>query len=345
MRAIDIEYLEEGQKLAKPVYDEAGRILLHKGATIKKTYIARLRELGIPFVYIEDELVRPLEAEELIHDSVRTHAIKIIKNTVEKSIITKEIDLKQIHEVVNKIIDDILSSSGLLVSFLDIRSQNLHLYNHSVSVAVLSIITGMVLQLDQLKLKHLGMGAILHDIGKGIDPGEEHTTIGFDLLRQNEEVNLTVAHVAYQHHERYDGLGFPRQLRGEQIHLFAAITGVANFYDNLVAPKDMNKRLFPYQAIERVVAESGRMFHPKVVMAFTRNIAPYPIGSLVRLNTGHLGVVIGLHENYPTRPIIKVVTDKFGGLQNVFPEIDLLEEKTIFIKDIITEQERKRLGI
>lgn len=345
MRAVDVEYLQDGQKLAKPIYDDGGRILLHKGTIIKRNYIKRLQDLEIPFVYVEDELVGPLEAEDILHDSVRIQSIKTIKTTIERAKISKEIDVRAVSEIVNKILDDIASSPDLLITFMDVRSQNLHLFNHSISVAVLAIITGMILKLDQLKLKQLGMGAVLHDIGKSIISGEEHTTVGFNLIRQNKEINLVCAHVAYQHHERYDGKGYPRGLKAEEIHLFAAITSIANYYDNLVAPKDMKERLYPYQAIEKLVAETGTRFHPDLVIAFTRNIAPYPVGSLVKINSGSLGVVVSLHPNYPTRPIIKLVTDKFGKLLAAFPEIDLLEQKTVFINEIISEKERQKLGM
>ncbi|NLT93931.1 MAG: HD domain-containing protein [Clostridia bacterium] len=345
MRGIEISNLKVGQKLARTIYDDVGRVLLYKGTIIKRNYIKRLQELGIPFVYVEDELVGPLEVEELLHDSVRIQSVKIIRETVEKAKISKEIDIRKVSEIVNKILDDIFASPSLLVTFQEITSKNLHFYNHCVSVAVLAIITGMVLRLDQLKLKNLGMGAILHDIGKSLVLGKDHTVVGFNLIRQNKDINIACAHVAYQHHERYDGQGYPRGLKEEQIHQFAAITAIADYYDNLVNPEVSEERMFPYQAIERVVAESGLAFHPQLVKAFSRNIAPYPIGSLVRINTGPLGVVIGLHKNFPTRPIIKLVTDEYGGTIDYFPEVDLLKEKTIFVNEIISEKERDRLGL
>lgn len=345
MRGIDIRDLKEGQKLARPIYDDAGRVLLHKGTIIKDIYVKRLNEFGIPFVYVEDELIGPLEVEDLLHDSVRIQSVKMIKFTMEKAKISKDIDIRYVSEIVNKIIDDIALSPDLLINFSDIRSKSLHLFNHCISVAVLAIVTGIVLKLDQLKLKNLGMGAILHDIGKSLVFSEEHTTLGFNLIKQNKEINIACAHVAYQHHERYDGKGFPRGLKGEKIHLFAQITAIANYYDNLVSPLDMEEKLYPYQAIEKLTAESGKMFHLELVEAFTRNIVPYPVGSLAKLNTGALGVVVGLHSNFPTRPIIKLITDKFGAILAEFPELDLLEERTIFINEIISEKERDRLGM
>lgn len=345
MRAIDVYLLQEGQKLAKPVYDGDGRILLHKGTCIKERYIERLEELGIPFVYIEDELVGPLEIDELLHDSVKIQSIIVMRDCLEKAQVNKEINYRKVSCIVNKIMDDILSSPNILVAFMDIRTKNTYFFNHSISVAVLAIVTGLALKLNQFKLKQLGMGAILHDIGKAISTDEDHPKIGYNIIKNSGEVNITVAHVAFQHHERYDGKGFPRNLKGEQIHLYGAITAIANYYDKLISPQDMKNKMYPYQALERLMAQSNKMFHPELVKAFIHNIAPYPIGSLVRLNTGSYGVVISLNANYPTRPIIKLVTDRFGGLLDKFPEIDLLKEKTLFINEIISEKERIELGL
>ena len=264
-------------------------------------------------------------------------------NVTEKAKLQSDLDLTQVSNMVNKILDDLRSSPNLLVQLIDTRNANMYLYNHSVGVCVLSILTGMSLGLDEMKLKTLGMGAILHDIGKSLSLGPEHTINGFEILRNNKLLNIMVAHVAYQHHEKYDGTGFPRKLSGEDIHLFAAITGVANTYDNLVASTEAEKRMYPYQALEYIVAESGRSFHPEIVKAFSRNVAPYPIGTAVRLNNGAMGVVVSVPRNYPTRPVIKLVTNHVGVLLTNFPELDLMQERTLFVNEILTEAERKAL--
>ncbi|MFZ5754744.1 MAG: HD-GYP domain-containing protein [Bacillota bacterium] len=343
MRAIDIKQLKEGMRIAKTIYDDAGRILLNAGTVLTSLYIKKLDQFGIPFIYIEDEIVGPLQVEDVIHDTVRIQTVKALREVVDKAKIQSDIDFTVVSNMVNKILDDLKSTPNLLVQLMDSRSANMYLYNHSVGVCVLSVITGMALGLDELKLKTLGMGAILHDIGKTLSPGPEHTIHGFEILRNNKILNIMVGHVAYQHHEKYDGTGYPRQLKGEDIHLFAAITGVSNFYDNLVTNLNPEKRLYPYQAIELVVAESGRSFHPEIVKAFSRNIAPYPVGTAVRLNNGAVGVVVSVPRNYPTRPVVKIVTNHVGMLLTTFPEVDLLQERTLFINEILSEKERQEI--
>jgi putative nucleotidyltransferase with HDIG domain len=307
MRAVEIEALTEGMKVARTIYDDAGRILLSIGAVLNSLYIKKLAMYGIPFIYIEDEVIGPLMVEDVIHDRVRLETVKALKNVVANAKMNTDLDFKPVSQMVNKILDDLKGVTNMLVQLMDMRTSNMYIYNHSVGVCVLSIMTGMALSLDELKIKTLGMGAILHDIGKSLSPGPEHTIHGFEILRNNKILNIMASHVAYQHHERYDGSGYPRQLKGEDIHLFAAITGIANFYDNLVSNPDPSKRLYPYQALEMVIAESGRAFHPQVVGAFSRNIAPYPVGTAVRLNNGAIGVVIKVKRDFPTRPLLKLI--------------------------------------
>lgn len=341
MRPIELEYLNPGMKIAKTIYDDNGRVLLNTGAVLNNRYIEKLSSLGMPFIYVEDEVAGSLAVEDLIHDRVRIQTVKALKQAVESAKMRTEFDTRQISDMVNGILDDLRTVSNLIVQLIDVRSSNMHIYNHSVTVCVLSIMTGMALGLDELKKKSLGMGAILHDIGKSLSDGPEHTMYGFEILRSNRNLNATIAHAAYQHHERYDGTGYPRQIKGEEIHLFGAIIAVANYYDNLVSNRDQSKSLYPYQALEKIMAESGRALHPEVVRAFCKNIAPYPIGTAVRLNNGNIGVVISVNKHMPMRPVIKIVADRNGLLLKDFPELDLIKERTIFVNEIISEQQRQ----
>ena len=343
MRAIDSGQLKEGMRVARAIYDDAGRVLLNEGVVLNSRYIKRLNKLGLPFIYVEDELLGPIEVEDVINDQLKIQTAKALKNTVKSARVHKDLDLRPISDMVNKILDELKGAPDILVQLMDLRNVNTYFYDHSVGVSVLSILTGRNLGLDDLKLKVLGMGAILHDIGKSLSLGPEHTEYGFEILRKNKSINIMVAHVAYQHHERYDGTGYPRKLSGKEIHFYAAIVGLANYYDSLVTNIDVQERLYPYQALESIVAQSEQAFHPEIVKAFCRNIAPYPVGTSVRLNNGAVGVVIAVPKDYTTRPVIKLITDEIGTVLEDFPEISLLEEKTLVINEIITEKERQKI--
>lgn len=343
MRSIEVGQLKAGMKIARTIYDDMGRVLLQNGAVVSERYIEKLVSFGIPYIYVEDEFIGSIEIEDIIHDRVRLQTVKALKQVIDNARMRAEIDFRSISDMVNHILDDLKGVSNLLVQLMDIRSNNMYIYNHSVAVCVLSVMTGMALELDDLKIKTLGMGAILHDVGKAISEGPEHTLHGFEILRSNKALNAAIAHSAYQHHERYDGKGFPRQLKGEDIHLFAAITGIANYYDNLVSCRDTNNRFYPYQALEKIMAESGIAFHPEIVKAFCQNIAPYPVGTAVRLSNGAIGVVISVPKSFPTRPVVKLITSNVGVLLKNFPDLDLMQEKTLFVTEIVNEKERQEI--
>ena len=172
MRAIDSGQLKEGMRVARAIYDDAGRVLLNEGVVLNSRYIKRLNKLGLPFIYVEDELLGPIEVEDVINDQLKIQTAKALKNTVKSARVHKDLDLRPISDMVNKILDELKGAPDILVQLMDLRNVNTYFYDHSVGVSVLSILTGRNLGLDDLKLKVLGMGAILHDIGKSLSGPE-----------------------------------------------------------------------------------------------------------------------------------------------------------------------------
>ncbi|NPV26067.1 MAG: HD-GYP domain-containing protein [Firmicutes bacterium] len=361
MRPVDLSDLQEGMRLAKAIYAPDGRLLLGKGVKLTPAVIQRLRQLEVLVVYIEDEYIGTLEVEEVISESLQQQSIRIIKECAEKIRGNQKLNIKLVTDIVNQILDDI-GSSPTLVVLNDIRTKSTHLYNHSVSVCVLAILTGIAMGYDQLRLKLLGTGALLHDIGKGtLDEAilnnsnersaseeavyREHPTAGFELIRTYGELSLLVAHTAFQHHERFDGSGYPRGLKGEEIHPFGKITAVADTFDNLVSPLNPAKRLYPHQALQQMVAEAGKAFDPQILKVFCKVIAPYPVGSTVQLSTGDIGVVVHVDPEHPARPKVKLISNKFGIIIHKFPVVDLKTRPQIFIQDVLTEKQRPRLKV
>ena len=341
MRMVECKYLQTGMRVARTIYDDAGRILLNRGVVLNPYFIKRLEELGLTFIYVEDEILGSLEVEEMINERVKIQTASALRKVVHSVQVHEKLDLRPISTLINQILDELKGAPNLLMQLLDLRCADTFLYDHSIGVSVLSILTGRNLGLDELKLKTLAMGAVLHDLGKSLNPGPEHTEYGFEILRREKVLSILVAHVAYQHHERYDGTGYPRQLKEKEIHLYAAIVNVANCFDNLVnRGKD---RLYPYQALREIKAASEKAFHPDIVEAFCRNIAPYPVGTAIRLNNGMIGVVIDIPLERTTQPVVKLIADKKGNILKQFPEIDLLAEKKLAVEEVISEAERQKI--
>jgi HD-GYP domain-containing protein (c-di-GMP phosphodiesterase class II) len=155
-------------------------------------------------------------------------------------------------------------------------------------------------------------------------------------LRKIKEFSITIPHVALQHHENVDGSGYPRQLTGEDIHRYAKIVAVANFFDNLVAGGGIEgKRLMPHEATECLMGYAGKRFDLETVIAFLRSIAIYPNGTSVKLSSGQIGVVVGQHTGLPARPIVRLF-EKDWDEHNV-REVDLAKETTVFITQVLNE--------
>jgi HD-GYP domain-containing protein (c-di-GMP phosphodiesterase class II) len=148
-----------------------------------------------------------------------------------------------------------------------------------------------------------------------------------------QEVNL----IALQHHERWDGKGYPNHLAGTAIDIGARIVSVADAFEAMVSNKSYRNSLMGYQALKNLLADNGRRFDPDVIIAFTKIIGIYPIGSIVRLNDKSIARVTSIHTDAPLRPVVQLLVDNTGKVLNSKEVVtfDLLVEKTKFIKNAI----------
>jgi len=257
MRRIRINELKNGMVVARTITDSDGRILLRSGIQLNEGYIDKLRNLGLNSVYIRDAF-NDVEVHDVISDKTRLEAIRVIKDNFNALENQHKLNIRAVKTMVDQIIDELLADLTVLVNLNDIRAFDDYTFAHSVNVAVLSIMTGITLGYNNLQLKELGVGAILHDIGKTridkdilsktgdlskeeFDEVKRHTVYGFEILRHYPDVSLISAHIAFQHHERWDGNGYPRGLAREDILEYARIVSVCDVYDALLADR-------PYRA-------------------------------------------------------------------------------------------------
>ena len=357
MRLVTLDSVKEGSRLGKSICSADGRVLLGEGVPFKKEFIQKLAEMGVESVYILDEKFAELEAQlelnDIISDTTRRESIQVTKNSLERLVKGKPIEMPKILGAVNNILDDLLHQDTLLVNLSDIRTFDDYTFAHSVNVAVLSLIMGIALGYDQLKLRNLGVGALLHDIGKtqlSLDllnkPGklteeefasiQKHSEYGFQIIKDNRELSVLIAHVAYQHHERYDGTGYPRGLKGTGITKFARIVAIADVYDALTADRPYRKRNLPHEAYEYLMGACGSHFDHSLVTLFLKHVAPYPAGTIVELTTGEKAVVVRQHLDCLLRPIVMVFEKDGKKLPRSF-EYDLVTNPTIMIKQVLAE--------
>lgn len=359
MRRIYIEDLEPGMIIARSVMGADGRPLLTQNTTLTASYILRLHAYGIGSVYVKDGF-SDIEIPEIVSAQVLTAVSTQLKQSMESFVAKRNLDVGAMKKSVALLIENILSNRQVLIQIDDIRSFNDYLLLHSINVAIFSIMTGLSMGYTESSLMDLGLGCLLHDIGLiSIDPDllnrpeelsaserqklNQHPEIGFNILRHYREISTTAAHVAYQHHERVDGLGYPRQLTKRQIVEYARIAAVADTFDEIITDHPYRQGYSITEGMTVLRRLTRSHFDGDVVEAFTMNIAVYPVGSLLKLNNGLIAVVTSVNRWNQYHPQVQVIADARGVLLENNYSLDLAKVKDAQIVRRLTETEAQEI--
>ena len=219
-----------------------------------------------------------------------------------------------------------------------------------VNTAILSALIAMEMKLPNHKVLQVVTGALLHDVGmlrlpkdlvekKGsLDPAElqriqSHTLYTYKIVNKELLYPEDVGLIVLQHHERWDGEGYPRRLAGKAIDMGARIVSVSDAFEAMVSEKPYRNPMMGYQAIKNLLSDNMRRFDPDVIKAFIQTMGIYPIGSIVLLNNGAMARVVDVQASAPLRPRIRILADEFGKVfkQNEGDLVDLMVEKSLFI--------------
>lgn len=357
MRLISINRCQPGERLAKPIYNSNGVTLIGAGVELTQNMLLHLEKMNVTAIYIEDKGTHDIVVEDIVSPETLRETLQLIVTTFEsfRSDPTKwtrkigDQSLgRQFKKVMRAIIDEI-SANGAAMNLLGSAcGVDNYIFAHSFHVTLYSTSLGIKMGYNESQLMELGIGAMLHDIGKMVIPQElllkpgkltademnemkKHTEYGFDLLREQEEISLLSAHCAYQHHERLDGSGYPRGLTDEQIHPYAKIIAVCDVFDALTSRRSYREGMLPHQALELIFSGAGILYDREVVERFRDTIALYPIGLSVVLNTGEEAVVVAYNQGIPSRPVVRVLTEPDGTKLSTPYEIDLSKNLQIVI--------------
>ncbi len=363
MRKIPVGDLREGMVVGRPVLSADGLVLLNTGKRLRNSYIANLKAQGIPAVYIEDGLMPDdVVLEDVISDQTRLRANKVVKDMLtglEMQMAGSRppsIDEDKLKRTVNEILGDLLKNGNVMVDLADIRALDDYTFGHSVNVCVLALLTAISLGYGQAALFQLGMGAILHDVGKvkvpahilnkpgGLTPSEfeiikKHSYHGYEIMQSQRDLHHLSAQVAYQHHEKYDGSGYPRGLKGDEIHEYARIVGMVDVYDALTADRVYRKAYQPFEAFEMIAGSGNYLFDYRHVQAFLSNVALYPAGTTVQLSNGLIGVVTGTPKGMSHRPNVRALFDRKLIPLAKPEEYQLSLDHKLLITRILSEEE------
>jgi HD-GYP domain-containing protein (c-di-GMP phosphodiesterase class II) len=256
----------------------------------------------------------------------------------------KAIDSESASALVDEIASSVMRNSGTLISLARLKTVDDYTYMHSVAVCALMVSLGRQLNLGEKTTREVGMAGLLHDLGKAFMPMEvlnkpgkltdvefaimkRHPVEGHKALVEGGTAGDIALDVVLHHHEKVDGSGYPKRLAGDKISLYAKMGAVCDVYDAITSNRPYKAGWDPAESIRKMAEWSNGHFDEKIFQAFVKSIGIYPIGSLVRLQTGRLGVVVDQTEKSLLKPKVKVFFSTKSNLR-ITPEIINLSSPT-----------------
>ncbi|MEQ1602381.1 MAG: HD-GYP domain-containing protein [Methylophilaceae bacterium] len=227
------------------------------------------------------------------------------------------------------VVDSIIRNPNAMMLISRLKNIDANSYRHAMDVSIMMISFGRQLGLPKAELNSLGLGALLHDIGKskvdqlilekpGKLSGEEyeevkkHVNFGVEILQETGKLNKVERMIVERHHERYDGQGYPNGLVGEDIGLYGSMAAIVETYASITTEQFYESARSSAKAISTIMALRGKAFHPELVDQFAQVVGMYPIGSIVKLNTGEVGLVLEQNKLWRLKPVITILVAANG---------------------------------
>jgi len=274
---------------------------------------------------LDEELPRAKE--------IKSNVSAVIKDVFNDVRMGKSFEVKEIKAQVSQIVDSVFRNRDALLCLANLKDYDDYTFVHSVNVCLLAVSFGRHLGLSKERLEDIGLGGLLHDIGKTRIPEEilnkpgryteeeykimrRHVTFGMEILRGYEHISQEAMLLPAQHHERYNGTGYPNNLYGEKISLIGQIGSLSDVYDALTYNRVYHKASSCHSAIKRLYEWADTLFNRTLVEKFIKCIGIYPFGSFVELNTGQCGIVVSVNHQALLRPNVLIILDKEKNLQS-----------------------------
>jgi HD-GYP domain-containing protein (c-di-GMP phosphodiesterase class II) len=369
--------LQVGATLGRDVPNPNGGVmpLLRAGSVVTSQYRDALVRADIQAVYIDDALGKGIDIEEPLTEATRMEATRVVSGAFDALATgavkrVPDATLKQLQNVAALMAAEIAACDDATLALTDLASADRYTMQHSLDVTVLGLLVGRRLFTDEgridfrgertfIKLEQaltrLGLGLLLHDIGKLTIPKEilhktgpltpaewkvmkRHPMTGVEMLR-SDLIGPTSKAVVRSHHERWDGTGYPDAKPAAETHQFARIAAVADVFDAVTSERTYSEGAPQAVGLEAIVSGSGTAFDPEVVGVFRRVVVPYPPGSEIVLADGRAGVVVAVRDSQFERPLIRIGFAADGNPVEPY-EIDLATDGDVALP-VLTVPQRK----
>lgn len=353
MRLVDVNKIDDRYFLARNIHLRGDpKPFLKKDDKLTWERIEALQKLQVQWIYIEDPLSLDVEVEDVIQEETRIMANALMADVLSTNPpkLNRENTLK-IRKTADLLVGDVMGlRKQVTVELWNLKTMRDYLFLHTVNVTVLSIMVGWRMSLNHAEMMDLAMGVLLHDIGKVTigerihnKPGrltydeyeemKKHTVRGFEFLKMHGFFSPTAWSVAHQHHEMYDGSGYPLGRKGKEIHRYSRIAAIADIFDALTSDRPYKKGWPFHKVLNYMTSEVKGKFDKKALETFVNLIPQYPPGSTVRLSTGEIGIILRGHNGNYHKPVVRIIADPYGNRLKVNEchDIDLSRESEIKI--------------
>lgn len=318
MRYARFENLGENEIVAYPIVNKNGSLLVKEGVAVNDMIIEKLKKLGYHGICIHDNKFDDVIYEPVIPMELKIRAVQSVEHK----------DVDACLDLSSSIASELMDSGGYVCNALeDLNNYDAATSAHSVSVATNAGTLGILLGYDYKRVRQVIIASLLHDIGKSkIDkdilnkPGalndaeyeeiKKHSSLGYEMLKDNPTIDSVVRVSVLQHHENYDGSGYPSGLSGNDIYEYARIIRICDVYDALVSKRCYKERSNPTDVLAYIDCNLGKLFDPHIAKIFLRAIAPYPVGSAVLLSNTERAIVVKNNSEHPTEPVVRTLNGR-----------------------------------
>jgi putative nucleotidyltransferase with HDIG domain len=258
--------------------------------------------------------------------AIYREASEVVASMLADARLGKQLSVDRVRPIVSRIMNSLLRNSGALLSLNRIKAGDKYTFQHSVSVATLMIVFGRCMGLGAEELYQAGLGGIVHDIGKMQVPEKilnkpdlltdaefvimkSHVTLGLAMLKETPDITGPMLEITGQHHERFDGTGYPNGLTAFNISQTGRMAAIVDVYDAITSNRCYHTGMEPAMALKKLFEWSAHHFDEALVQSFIQAVGIYPVGSLVRMESNRLGVVIEQGREGLLYPIVRIIFD------------------------------------
>lgn len=333
MRRLSLENVKLGMVIGEDIINNFDVMVISSGSIINESIYKLIKKMEILDILIVEKNIEGEKRDVVVENNVQKtydNTVQSFKNLFNSVKFGKQIVADELTDILAPMLEQVNNNNLLAKSLWQIEACDEYTYDHSVTVSMAAALLGKWMGLGENNINDLATAGLLHDIGKCNIPDEilkkpdrlteeefkvmkTHSTLGYLLLKNGKGFNDSILSGVYQHHEKFDGNGYPNKLREADIHQFGRIIAVADVYSAMTSNRVYRSKMSPFQVAKLITEYSFGYLDPVAVRIFLSNVSNFYVGTVVKLNNGLIGQIVMSNKAEPYRPLLKV-DDEFVDL-------------------------------